>query len=90
MLRALTRKPSQGRNNQTFTSERSGSSIEDGLEKVHLKKGKQCKATPKVWPGLRQRGRREGVNSREGVAETDGQIWPRHRQLPGLRIHLVF
>lgn len=76
MLSALTREPSQGRNNQTFTSKRSGSSVENGLEKVHLKKGKQWKVTPKVKPGLRQRGRRKGVNSREGMAETDAQIWP--------------
>lgn len=43
-----------------------------GLERAHLE-GEQWKAATKVWYGLKQRGRREGVDSREGVAETDGQ-----------------
>lgn len=89
MLSALTREPSQGRNNQTFTSKRSGSSVENGLEKVHLKKGKQWKVTPKVRPGLRQRGRRKGVNSR-GYGRDRCADMAMARQVPGLRIYLVF
>lgn len=71
-----------------FISERCGSSVEAGLERAH-REGEQWKAPTTLWSGLRQRGRREGMDSREGMAETDEQTWPRHRQVPRSRIHLV-
>lgn len=51
--------------------------------------GRAVEGSYNVGSGLRQRGRRGGVDSREGMAETDEQTWPRHRQVPRPRIHLV-
>lgn len=82
LLKALTRGAITGEAHQTFISERSGSSVEGGLERAHLKEGRAVEGPYKVWPRVRQRGRREGVDSREVMAETDEQTWPWHRQVP--------
>lgn len=53
--------------------------------------GRAVEGSYDVWSGLRQRGRREGVDSREGTAEADEQTWPHgtdRYQGPGLTWYL--
>lgn len=53
--------------------------------------GRAVEGSYDVWSRLRQRGRREGVDSREGTAEADEQTWPHgtdRYQGPGLTWYL--